>query len=150
LNRLTSQFLLRRTSEINNKYLPGKVETVVFCRASSLQLVLYQHLTSSRWFKSCLSSSYASSLHLMCIAALKKLCNHPCLLYRKMSEEELENQTLTDTETLYDDLQMYYPRDYDANISEHSGKLKVLENLLGNIKTHTPGEHVVVVSNYTQ
>ena len=44
---------------------------------------------------------------------------------------------------------MYYPRDYDANISEHSGKLKVLENLLGNIKTHTPGEHVVVIKLYS-
>ena len=150
LTRLTSQFLLRRTSEINNKYLPGKVEAVVFCRASSLQLALYQHLTSSRWFKSCLSSSYASSLHLMCIAALKKLCNHPSLLYRKISEEQIENQTLTDAETLYDDLQTYYPLDYDPNISEHSGKLKVLENLLQNIKTHAPGERVVVVSNYTQ
>ena len=68
----------------------------MFCRASSLQLALYQHLTSSRWFKSCLSASYASSLHLMCIAALKKLCNHPCLLYRKTNEEEIENQSLTD------------------------------------------------------
>ena len=72
------------------------VEAVVFCHASSLQLVLYEHLTSSRWFKSCLSSSHPSSLHLMCIAALKKLCNHPSLLYRKNSESEMENQTSTD------------------------------------------------------
>ena len=68
------------------------VEAVVLCRASSLQLTLYQHLTSSRWFKSCLSSSHASSLHLICIAALKKLCNHPCLLYRKTREEQTGNQ----------------------------------------------------------
>ena len=53
-------------------------------------------------------------------------------------------------ETLYDDLHMYYPLDYDPNINDHSGKLKVLANLLGNIRTHSPGERVVVVSNYTQ
>ncbi|XP_028396792.1 DNA repair and recombination protein RAD54B-like [Dendronephthya gigantea] len=150
LNRLTSQFLLRRTSEINNKYLPRKVESVVFCRASHLQLQLYQHLTSSRWFKSCLSSSYASSLHLMCISALKKLCNHPCLLYRRNATEQVEKQHLTDAESLYDDLQAYYPPDIDPNSSDHSGKLKVLDNLLGKICANNPAERVVVVSNYTQ
>lgn len=53
-------------------------------------------MTSSRWFKSCLSSSYASSLHLTCIAALKKLCNHPALLYRETREEHVERQSMTD------------------------------------------------------
>lgn len=88
LNRLTSQFLLRRTSEINNKYLPKKVDSVVFCRPTDLQLTLYHHLVTSRWFRSCFSTSYAGSLHLMCIAALKKLCNHPNLLKKNSQNED--------------------------------------------------------------
>ena len=53
-------------------------------------------------------------------------------------------------ETLYDDLQAYYPPDFDPNSSEHSGKLKVLDNLLKNIRGNSPAERVVLVSNYTQ
>lgn len=54
-------------------------------------------------------------------------------------------------ETLYDNIEIFYPADYDhGNLLEHSGKLKVLGNLLRNIKTRDSGEHVVVVSNYTQ
>ena len=66
------------------------VESVVFCHPSELQLTLYHHLVTSRWFRSCFATSYAGSLHLMCIAALKKLCNHPSLLYRKAQDEEFD------------------------------------------------------------
>ncbi|XP_046840079.1 DNA repair and recombination protein RAD54B-like [Xenia sp. Carnegie-2017] len=150
LKRLSSQFLLRRTSEINNKYLPGKVEAVVFCHASSLQQCLYEHLVSSRFFKSCLTFSCSSSLHLMCIAALKKLCNHPCLLYRKEKVVHPEISNLSHNDALYEDLQSLYPTNYNPDCSQHSGKLKVLENLLRIIRENSFQERVVVVSNYTQ
>ena len=56
------------------------VELVVFCNTSSLQKRLYQAAIRSRMVRSCLSSYYRGSQHLICISALKKLCNHPVLL----------------------------------------------------------------------
>ena len=73
------------------------VENVVFCHMSSLQLSLYQHLLGSRLFKSCLRSKTSTSSgfpghqfppHLVCIGALKKLCNTPALIYAAASERE--------------------------------------------------------------
>ena len=60
------------------------MEVVLFCRPSSLQLQLYRRLLSSRAVRSCLTSAGAggdSAQHLMCIAAMKKLCNCPSLLH---------------------------------------------------------------------
>lgn len=72
------------------------VENIVFCRMTHLQLSLYKHLLCSRLFKSCLrsSSNLASSSghqfppHLVCIGALKKLCNTPSLIYAAAKHQE--------------------------------------------------------------
>jgi len=37
---LTSQFVLRRTQEVMSAHLPPKVESVIFCKPSSLQVIL--------------------------------------------------------------------------------------------------------------
>lgn len=66
------------------------VDIVVFCKPSPLQLRLYRKLLDSRLIRSCLSGTYSGSPHLVCIAALKKLCNHPALLHRN-AEEAAEN-----------------------------------------------------------
>lgn len=76
----TGLFFLRRTQEVINKYLPPKIENVVFCRPGALQLELYQKLLNSQAVRFCLQGSLENSPHLICIGALKKLCNHPCLL----------------------------------------------------------------------
>ncbi|GFR93736.1 DNA repair and recombination protein RAD54 [Elysia marginata] len=89
LTRLTQMFVLRRTQEVNNDYLPPKVELVLFCRASELQKVLYQHLLRSKTVRLCLQSrgfqqtQLSGSAHLTIIGALKQLCNHPRLIYNK-------------------------------------------------------------------
>ena len=63
------------------------VESVVFCRPSLLQLSLYRHLLTSRAVRSCLTSnSFGGSRHLVCIGALKKLCNDPSLIYSQCQE----------------------------------------------------------------
>lgn len=89
LGRITSLFLLRRTSEVNQKYLPPKVEIVVFCKPAELQRKLYEKLLTSGIVNECIHTS-DSAQHLMLISALKKLCNHPCLLYRD-EIEDVEN-----------------------------------------------------------
>ena len=48
---------------------------------SSLQFNLYKHLLNSRLVKSCFRHSVPFSPHLICIGALKKLCNSPSLIY---------------------------------------------------------------------
>lgn len=84
LTCLTGLFFLRRTQEVINKYLPPKIENVVFCRPGMLQIKLYQKLLSSQAVRFCLQGSLESSPHLICIGALKKLCNHPCLLFNSI------------------------------------------------------------------
>ncbi|EDO39293.1 predicted protein [Nematostella vectensis] len=148
LNRLTRLFFLRRTSEINEKYLPPKVEMVVFCRPAHLQVTLYRHLLTSRFLRGCLRASCPSSTHLECIGALKKLCNHPTLLY---SASQGAN-TLGDEDqvSLYDGLLKLFPECNDASELSiaQSGKLTVLNSMLEEI--HCTGERVVLVSNYSQ
>lgn len=82
LTHLTGLFILRRTQEVINKFLPPKKESIIFCRPTVLQLELYRKLLSSRVITSCLQGRLENSPHLICIGALKKLCNHPCLLFK--------------------------------------------------------------------
>lgn len=81
LSRLTGMFILRRTQEIINRYLPPRVDWTLFCEPSALQQELYQRLLCHRVFRDCMQGSTQTSTHLACITALKKLCNHPGLLY---------------------------------------------------------------------
>lgn len=41
LNEVTEKFILRRTQDVNNKYLPSKYESIVFCAMTSVQVILY-------------------------------------------------------------------------------------------------------------
>ncbi len=88
LFRLTGVFTLRRTQEIINQYLSERIEWTVFCKPTELQLRLYGVLLATRPIRACLSGTsthtYTHSPHLACINALKKLCNHPGLLYNTL------------------------------------------------------------------
>ena len=74
-------FILRRTQEIINRYLPPRHDWTLFCGATALQTELYQQLLCHRVFRACLQGSRQTHTHLACITALKKLCNHPSLLH---------------------------------------------------------------------
>ncbi|KAM4706176.1 DNA repair and recombination protein RAD54B [Rhinophrynus dorsalis] len=150
LARLTGLFILRRTQEVINKFLPPKIESIVFCRSSEFQLDLYRKLLSSRLVRACLQGTGESSPHLACIGALKKLCNHPFLLYKTLQEKGTGSDS--DEHKLYECIAGLFPQDYCADsISEsESGKLQVLTKILSAIREHSPSERVVLVSNYTQ
>lgn len=64
--------------------IPGEI--VLFCRPTKFQLELYQQLLQSQLVRSCLSRCMSGSPHLVCIAALKQLCNHPSLVYHKAKD----------------------------------------------------------------
>ncbi|OCT76996.1 hypothetical protein XELAEV_18032199mg [Xenopus laevis] len=150
LARLTGLFILRRTQEVINKFLPPKIENIVFCQPSQFQLDLYRRLLNSRAVKSCLLGNGENSPHLVCIGALKKLCNHPCLLFRTIQEKSTNPDQ--GEHSLYESIAELFPQDYDgAKISEsESGKLLVLSKLLSGIRELSPSERVVLVSHYTQ
>uniref|UniRef100_A0A669B7D1 RAD54 homolog B n=1 Tax=Oreochromis niloticus TaxID=8128 RepID=A0A669B7D1_ORENI len=140
LSRLTGMFILRRTQEIINRYLPPRLDWTLFCEPSSLQRELYKHLLCHRVFRACLQGSTQTHTHLACITALKKLCNHPGLLH------------ITVKSSLYEGLADLFPESYSSGgfTIADSGKLLVLSDLLAAIRQLSSSDRVVVVSNYTQ
>ncbi|XP_058033507.1 DNA repair and recombination protein RAD54B isoform X2 [Ahaetulla prasina] len=151
LMHLTGLFILRRTQEVINKFLPPKKESILFCRPTTLQFALYRSLLNSQIVRSCLQGSLENSPHLICIGALKKLCNHPCLLLKAIQKES-ESRDNQDQTNLYDGLRDVFSQECaQTDFSESdSGKLKVLTQMLAAIHERGPSERVVVVSNYTQ
>ena len=71
------------------------VEYVIFVKMSELQLNLYQRLLTSRLVRSCLTSSYSGCKHLICINALKKLCNDPKLIHTMIQSKMGQNEDET-------------------------------------------------------
>jgi len=144
LTRITGMFILRRTAEINSKYLPPKEETIIFCRPTDLQVKMYNKILDSPIIRKCIYSIEGrdSTSHLQCIITLKKLCNTPLLVYRKSLEAS--------DDPFYQDLDEYFKDDCIKTFNpEISGKFIVLVKLLHEIHTQT-NEKVVLISNYTQ
>ncbi|KAK7866450.1 hypothetical protein R5R35_008972 [Gryllus longicercus] len=144
LVNLVNRCLIRRTSALLSKYLPVKLEQVVCVRLTPMQQKLYKDFISSDSVRRVMndgSSNKVSLSALSSITSLKKLCNHPHLIYDKIStqSEGFENAR----ESL--------PSKYDVKkvSPEFSGKMMVLDCLLVLIKTTTT-DKVVLVSNYTQ
>jgi DNA repair and recombination protein RAD54B len=153
LTRLTSLFCLRRTHEVIQRYLPDKEENVVFCRPTAVQLSLYRRVLDSRIVKSCLAGwsmqSEDGSRHLVCIGALKKLCNCPRLLYNDIITKRNDDSNEL---SLYNDLQdvvAHFHSHETTMDTEESGKLQVLVKMLQNLRERK-NERVVLVSNYTK
>ncbi|KAK6326932.1 hypothetical protein J4Q44_G00025770 [Coregonus suidteri] len=151
LSRLTGLFILRRTQEIINRYLPPRLDWTVFCSPSPLQRELYQALLSHRVIRACLQGSTQTQTHthLACITALKKLCNLPGLLYSTVQERSDGGSA---EGSLYEGLRGVFPESYSSGgfSTADSGKLLVLSDLLTTIRHLSPNDRVVVVSNYTQ
>ncbi|KIW04886.1 uncharacterized protein PV09_04061 [Verruconis gallopava] len=136
LAQLTSQFILRRTSEVIAKFLPPKTETILFIHPTESQAALYRAVIDSPIFGAVLGSTEAS---LQLINYLKKLCNSPTLLTSKASDDSEPNQNVV---ALLESIAL-------ERINAGPGaKIKVLEELLLKIKG-TSDDKVVLVSNYT-
>ncbi|XP_069701222.1 DNA repair and recombination protein RAD54B-like isoform X2 [Periplaneta americana] len=87
LNHRTSWFILRRTQEVIDKYLPKKQEMVVFCRSTPIQQAMYEEAVDY-WLSRGSESGPEEVPHLGVITALKKICNHPVLIKPYRSEEQ--------------------------------------------------------------
>ncbi|XP_048352151.1 DNA repair and recombination protein RAD54-like [Sphaerodactylus townsendi] len=138
---IVNRCLIRRTSDILSKYLPVKIEQVVCCRLTLLQSELYKHFLKQAKPAEDLKGGKISVSSLSSITSLKKLCNHPALIYEKCVEEE---------EGFVGALQLF-PPGYNIKSLEPqlSGKMLVLDYILA-VTRSTSNDKVVLVSNYTQ
>uniref|UniRef100_A0A8C3XDP8 DNA repair and recombination protein RAD54-like n=1 Tax=Cyanoderma ruficeps TaxID=181631 RepID=A0A8C3XDP8_9PASS len=138
---IVNRCLIRRTSDILSKYLPVKIEQVVCCRLTPLQAELYKNFLKQAKPVEELKEGKISVSSLSSITSLKKLCNHPALIYDKCVEEE---------EGFMGALGLF-PSGYSTKSVEPqlSGKMLVLDYILAVTKS-TSNDKVVLVSNYTQ
>lgn len=128
LSKISSSFVLRRTSETLQNYLPPKTETVVFCRLNRAQECVYEKACGQGMTDLRLSSNIGAAFGT--ITKLRKICCHPRLLEDK-GEECAETERFTNSS-------LCEPSD--------SGKLQVACSLC--LTSLASGDRVVLVSNF--
>lgn len=95
---LVNKCIIRRTSALLTKYLPVKYELILCCKLTDLQEKLYRELIK-RNKENILKTQNAkksgekteggmTGTTLSFITNLKKLCNHPQLIYEKCANKE--------------------------------------------------------------
>lgn len=135
LSEITKLFVLRRTQEVNNKYLTKKQEYVVFCRPSELQQELLRE--TLKYYETNVSNRGMDSITaLHVITILKKICNHPSLIRQSSS-----------TNALTDHLEKFSLAPNLMTIYD-SGKLSMVHNILQELINKK--EKIVLVSYFTK
>ncbi|XP_027105933.1 protein CHROMATIN REMODELING 25 [Coffea arabica] len=153
LSARVNQFILRRTNALLSNHLPPKIIEVVCCKLTSLQSELYNHFIHSKNVKRAITEDTKQSKILAYITALKKLCNHPKLIYDTIRSGS------PGTSGFEDCLRFFPPEMFsgrsgswtggDGTWIELSGKMHVLARLLAHLHQRT-NDRIVLVSNYTQ
>ena len=158
LSVIVNKFILRRTNTILSKHLPPKVIEIVCCKTTPLQRSIYEHLLSE---KARIAQKTGKQMDVLaCITALKKLCNHPKLIYDMINGAKNTGQAASGFSTC---AEFFTPGMYDGGggrsgrggggmmhgWEEHSGKFAVLARLLANLRAETK-DRIVIISNYTQ
>lgn len=92
----------------------------------------------------------ASAAALSCIMALRKLCNHPSLVFPATFSADEEDEL--DDEDIVRELVSLFPLPYDRQALnlQHSGKLAVLDAIIRAALRFEPLSKIVVVSNFKQ
>ena len=148
MDSLVSRTIIRRTQALLSKYLPVKYEQVLCCKLTSLQRNIYQSFCNSDSVRRALKSEGGgkekmTSSSLAAITSLKKLVNHPDMIYSACKEGKEGFEEAAD----------HFPAGHDPDRGrlkpELSGKLTVLDCLLAVVRSTTT-DKVVLVSNYTQ
>ncbi|TPP66356.1 Dna repair and recombination protein rad54 [Fasciola gigantica] len=151
---VVNRCIIRRTQALLTKYLPVKIEQVVCCKLTDSQRAVYcdfvtrkAHEVASRMNSA--RGDRADNVSLSSLASithLKKLCNHPDLVYDKMASNADGFQNALS----------HFPVDYRGCLDSNapfrpnlSGKFQVLTSILALIRT-TTSDKVVLISNYTQ
>nr|GEW51041.1 protein chromatin remodeling 25 [Tanacetum cinerariifolium] len=153
LSAKVNQFILRRTNALLSNHLPPKIVEVVCCKLTPLQKELYTHFIHSKNVKQAIAEDVKQTKILAYITALKKLCNHPKLIYDTMKSGNPGTAG-------FEGCMRFFPQEMFSGRSgswtggdgawvELSGKMHVLARLLGHLRKRTD-DRIVLVSNYTQ
>ncbi|KAH1030799.1 hypothetical protein J1N35_042973 [Gossypium stocksii] len=153
LSAIVNQFILRRTNALLSNHLPPKIVEVVCCKLTPLQSELYNHFIHSKNVKKVITEETKQTKILAYITALKKLCNHPKLIYDTIKSGSPGT-------TGFEDCMRFFPPEMFSGRSgswtggdgawvELSGKMHVLARLLAHLRQRTD-DRIVLVSNYTQ
>ncbi|AQZ13826.1 RDH54 (YBR073W) [Zygosaccharomyces parabailii] len=129
---ITKRFILRRNNSILAKFLPPKMDIILFCKPTSHQISAFKEILrgANVDFQ---NLNMNSSLAL--ITLMKKVCNSPTLIQNdSYYKSEMRNSNIC--------------QKYENSLK--SGKLKVLLGLLEHIRSVAADDKVVVISNYTQ
>ncbi|BAU00864.1 hypothetical protein VIGAN_10250000 [Vigna angularis var. angularis] len=148
-----NRFILRRTNALLSNHLPPKIVEVVCCKLTPLQSDLYKHFIQSKNVKRAITEELKQSKILAYITALKKLCNHPKLIYDTIRSGSPGTSG-------FEECIRFFPPEMLSGRSgswtgghgawvELSGKMHVLARLLAHLR-HRTNDRIVLVSNYTQ
>jgi DNA repair and recombination RAD54-like protein len=169
LSEIVNEFILRRTNSLLSAHLPPKVVEVVCCRMTPLQYDLYCHFVQSRSVQN-LFATQKSARALSAITSLRKLLNHPKLIYDMVHSSAAKTSRATATEGGVEGFEdcgkLFPPGLFDAGSrsgrggggaaghlphgwESMSGKFAVLARMLALLREQTK-DRVVIVSNYTQ
>lgn len=153
LSAKVNQFILRRTNALLSNHLPPKIVEVVCCKLTPLQTELYNHFIHSKNVKQAIAEEVKQTKILAYITVLKKLCNHPKLIYDTIKSG------IPGTSGFEDCMRFFPPEMFsgrsgswtggDGSWVELSGKMHVLARLLAQLHKRTD-DRIVLVSNYTQ
>jgi len=163
-----NKFILRRTNDLLSDHLPPKLVQVVCCRLTPLQQQLYKHFLHSKSVQHLLSGRHSKVLS--SIGALKKLCNHPKLIYDAVYAIHAvsvpclhlphvcvslfggSHSYAGNSAHGFEDCDRFFPPNFrrcKGALPEMSGKFDVLSRML-NMMRATTQDRIVLVSNYTQ
>uniref|UniRef100_A0A914YIN1 DNA repair and recombination protein RAD54-like n=1 Tax=Panagrolaimus superbus TaxID=310955 RepID=A0A914YIN1_9BILA len=149
---LVNKCIIRRTSALLTKYLPVKYELIVCCKFSDLQESLYRELIRKN--KENITKNENAKKNggekgtggmtgttLSFITNLKKLCNHPQLIYDKCANKDPG----------FEGCLSLFPSTFNSRTLDpsFSGKMRVLDYLLLVTRKNTK-DKFVLVSNYTE
>ncbi|UIZ23184.1 hypothetical protein KXD40_003938 [Peronospora effusa] len=159
LCEIVNQFILRRGNILNAKHLPPKLMQVICCPLSRLQEQLYMHFLSS---SACRDMMKHKSVNVLSsITALKKLCNHPLLIFDEMGKTNTKLPGFSNCAQYFagakecrnngDDDGRHRRGSFGGRTCypEWSGKMLLLDRLMISMRKTTT-DRIVIVSNYTQ
>eukprot|EP00891_Asterochloris_glomerata_P002075 jgi/Astpho2/2075/e_gw1.00038.344.1_t len=138
LNARVASCMLRRTAEVNHRYLPALTTYTVFCRPTALQVREVASLYSGHGVNSAGALSVINSL--------KKVCNMPDLLYSGRNGGHVSADACSCRFTAVS-CSRRFDASYFTCLLSDAGKLACLDALLCSILGST--DRVVVVSNST-
>jgi DNA repair and recombination protein RAD54 and RAD54-like protein len=136
LSTVVNQFILRRTNTLLSQHLPPKTLAVVCCKLTPLQQALYEHFLQSQALSAIMSGR--SSGVLSSITALRKLVNHPRLIYDVVRAQQAASAgggggRRDEGAAGFEDCEKFFPDSFHRERSacaDMSGKFAVAANML--------------------